>query len=78
MRWKQRAQELGVTIPDPTVLARSLNKMIKKVLELQPEACLQDGLQLHEAVEKYAEHALSEVEAIAHLEKEVKTAATKA
>ena len=89
MRWKQRAQELGVTIPDPTVLARSLNKMInvKKVLELQPElafrmALARNALQLdsipsHEAVEKYAEHALSEVEAIAHLEKEVKTPATK-
>ena len=37
MRWKQRAQELRVTIPDPTLLARSPNKMIKKVMETQPE-----------------------------------------
>ena len=83
MRWKQRAQELGVTIPDPTVLARSLSKMVKKVVEMQPElsfkmALTRSSLQLdsipsHEAVEKYAEHVLSEVEAIAHLEKEVKT-----
>ena len=88
MRWKQRAQELGVTIPDPTVLARSLSKMVKKVVEMQPElsfkmALARNSLQLdsipsHEAVEKYAEHVLSEVEAIAHLEKEVKAPAGKA
>ena len=77
-----------MTIPDPTVLARSLSKIVKKVVEMQPElsfkmALARNSLQLdsipsHEAVEKYAEHVLSEVEAIAHLEKEVKAPAGKA
>ena len=36
-----------------------------------------DSIPSHEAVDRYAEHVLSEVEAIAHLEKDIKAPVTK-
>ena len=84
MRWRLRAVELGVTIPDASVMARALHKMVSRVVEKNPEltfkmALARNTLQLdtvpsQEAVLRYAEHLLSEVEAVAHLEK--KTSAT--
>ncbi|CAK9074981.1 Retrovirus-related Pol polyprotein from transposon TNT 1-94 [Durusdinium trenchii] len=37
LRWKRRAEEVGVSIPDPTILARGLGKMMKKLVSMHPE-----------------------------------------
>ena len=79
MRWRLRAVKLGVTIPDASVMARELHKMVNRVVEKNAEltfkmALARNALQLdtspsQEAVLRYTEHMLSEVEAVAHLEK---------
>ena len=33
-RWKRRAEELKVSIPDPTLLAKGLGKLMKKVMSV--------------------------------------------
>lgn len=32
IRWKRRAEELGVSVPDPTIVARGLSRLTKKPL----------------------------------------------
>ena len=33
LRWKRRAEEIGVSLPDPSVLNRGLHRLVRKVLE---------------------------------------------
>ena len=34
MRWRLPAKDIGVAAPDPSVLVRGLNRLVKKVLEV--------------------------------------------
>ncbi|CAE7214179.1 RE1 [Symbiodinium sp. CCMP2456] len=43
-RWLRRCRELEVTAPDPALLARGLNAMVKKVMEKNPEASFRTSL----------------------------------
>ena len=37
LRWKRRAEELGVAMPDPSVLVKGLNKITKKMFQSHKE-----------------------------------------
>ena len=43
-RWYRRAADVGVTIPDPTILARALMAIMKKVLDSNQEAAFRTSL----------------------------------
>ena len=74
-RWLRRCKELGVSAPDPSLLARGLSTITKAVLEKEPEANFRTSLvRSHlsvdttpsfESVEKYYHHLLAECESLA-------------
>ena len=78
LRWKRRAAEVQVALPDPSVLVKGLNKLVKKVLDSNKElgfrinlaksTLMVESIPREETVHKLAEHLVAEVEAIAHLE----------
>ena len=37
LQWKRRAEEVGVALPDATILVRGLNKITKRILENNKE-----------------------------------------
>ncbi len=78
LRWKRRAEDVGVTMPDPSVLIRGLNRMMRKVLEGNRELNFRISLAKtnlmvesnpkETTVQQLAEHLVAEVEQIAHLD----------
>ena len=72
IRWKRRATEVGVAIPDPSILMRGLGRIMKKVVQTFPElsfrlslvrnGLLVDTVPTHETVSQYSEHLLAELE----------------
>ncbi|CAE7357873.1 unnamed protein product, partial [Symbiodinium sp. CCMP2456] len=74
-RWLRRCRELGVTAPDPSLLARGLSTMTKQVLDKDMEVnfrtnlvrstLLVDTTPSYDSVEKYYHHLLAECEAMA-------------
>lgn len=78
LRWKRRAEDVGVTMPDPSILIRGLNKMMRKVLEGNRELNFRISLAKtnlmvesnpkESTVQQLAEHLVAEVEQIAHLD----------
>ena len=72
LRWRRRAEEVGVSIPDPTILARGLSKLTKKLVVVHPElnfrlqlvrsSLMVDAVPSHDAISKYSEHLLAELE----------------
>ena len=78
IRWRRRAEENGVTIPDASVLARAVVKLIRKVTDHDKDlgfkvALTRNTLQLdsvpsHDTVMKFTEHILSEMESSAHMD----------
>ena len=78
LRWKRRAAEVQVALPDASVLVKGLNKLVKKVLEANKElgfrinlaktTLLVESIPREETVHQLAEHLVAEIEAIAHLE----------
>ena len=88
LRWRQRATEIGATMPDPTLLVRGLLKMTRKVLESNRElqfrvSLARHGLGVHtvptiDNVTKFAMHVLSECEQLAQMEKKPSTSVPKA
>ena len=79
LRWKRRAEELGVAMPDPSVLVKGLNKITRKVLESHKELSfrvslvktnlLVESVPRPESVHQLAEHLVAEVEQIVYLDK---------
>ena len=79
------AEEIGVSLPDPSVLNRGLHRLVRKVLEgnrdlsfkislakSQLQSQLQvDTVPTHSTVGVYCEHLLSELEQLVHTEKKV-------
>ena len=88
MRWRQRAEELKATEPDPSVLVRAVTKLTAKVLEAHRElsfrialarsALMVDTRPTKEVVGQYATHLLAEIETVAHLEKKQQKVKTEA
>ena len=87
LRWRQRATEIGATMPDPTLLVRGLLRMTRKVLEANRELQFRVSLARHglgidtvptlESVTQFAMHLLSECEQISQMEKKPMTPAPK-
>lgn len=84
LRWLRRAQDVGLCLPDSAILLRGLTKLMKKLLNNNPElafrtSLVRNTLQLdtipnHQTVRTYSEHLLSELEQLVHLEKRSKVA----
>eukprot|EP00439_Symbiodinium_sp_Y106_P081273 s340_g20.t1 len=74
-RWLRRCRDLGVSAPDPSLLARGLTSMTRLVLEREQEVnfrtslvrsnLLVDTKPSYETVEQYYHHLLAECEAMA-------------
>ena len=74
IRWKRRAEELGVSVPDPTILARGLSRLTKKLLSLHPELSFRlqlarsslmiDSVPTPSSITQYAEHVMAELEQV--------------
>ncbi|CAJ1452728.1 unnamed protein product [Effrenium voratum] len=81
LRWRRRAEEIGVSLPDPSVLNRGLQRLTKKVLENNKDlnfkislarSTLQvDTVPNYSTIGTYCEHLLSELEQLVHTEKKV-------
>ena len=69
LRWLRRAQDVGLCLPDSTILLRGLTRLMKKLLNQNPEwafrtSLIRNTLQLdtipsHQAVRTYSEHLLA-------------------
>ena len=76
IRWRRRAVEVGVSLPDATILMRGIAKLTKKVLFLYPDlsfrlslarnTLLVDTVPTQETVAQYSEHVLAELEQMGH------------
>ena len=76
LRWKRRAEELKVGLPDPTILVRGLSKLVKRILQGMPDLSFRlslvrnilmiDTVPSHESVSRYSEHLLAELEQAGH------------
>ncbi|CAE7446981.1 RE1 [Symbiodinium sp. CCMP2592] len=74
-RWLRRCRELAVAAPDPALLTRGLNSMVKALLDRNPEALFRSNLvkstlmvdtrPTAESVDSYYKHLLAECEALA-------------
>ena len=76
IRWRRRASDVGVSVPDPTVLMRGLTRLTKKVMSANPELAfrvslarntlLVDSIPNHKTVSQLADHILAELEQVQH------------
>ena len=76
LRWKRRAEELGVSIPDATILVKGLGRLMKKLsgihadlnfrLQLTRNQLMVDTIPPQESVTKYSHHLLAELETMGH------------
>ena len=81
IRWRRRAKDIGVSIPDPTVLVRGLTKLTRKILSahsdlafrisLARSTLLLDLVPNHTTVGQFADHLLAELEQL-HLQERKK------
>ena len=72
IRWKRRALEMGVSIPDSSILMRGLGRLMKKLVSTYPDlnfrlslvrnTLLVDTVPTMESVTQYSEHLLAELE----------------
>ena len=86
MRWKSRAKDIGVAEPDPSVLVRGLNRLVKRVLENNRELSFRislarstltlDSAPTQQSVERFSSLLLAEVEQVAHTDRQEKKGAT--
>ena len=77
-RWRRRAMDMGVSEPDPFLLLKGLNRIVKKRLEAHRElnfrislarSTLQvDATPTSASITQFALHLQAEVEQVAHLE----------
>ena len=84
LRWRRRASEVGVSLPDATILVRGLSKMTKKLVQTYPDlsfrlslmrnSLMVDTIPTQETVARYSEHLLAELEQMGHAKKKEPTA----
>lgn len=85
IRWKRRAADINVALPDPTVLLRGLDKLVGKVLASNPTSQFRVNLTRNQlmvdtipnmgAIEQYAETLLAEFDSMAYSRKKDKPVA---
>ena len=78
LQWKRRAEEVGVALPDATILLRGLNRITKKILEgnkelnfrisLAKTTLMVESIPQLSTVHQLAEHLIAEVEQVVHLD----------
>ena len=44
IRWRRRAADVGVSVPDPTVLMKGLTRLTKRVMSANPELAFRVSL----------------------------------
>ena len=76
MRWLRRASDIGLNLPDSTILMKGITRLSQKVLAQQPDLQLRcslvrntlqlDTIPTEETVKTYAEHLLAELEQLMH------------
>ena len=81
IRWRRRAKDIGVSIPDPTVLVKGLTRLTKRILaahsdlafriSLARSTLLLDSVPNHTTVGQFADHLLAELEQL-HLQERKK------
>ena len=72
MRWKRRAMEVGVSIPDSSILMKGLGRLVKRIVNNHPDlnfrlslvksSLLVEAVPTLETVTQYSEHLLAELE----------------
>eukprot|EP00435_Cladocopium_sp_Y103_P018940 s142_g4.t1 len=72
IRWKRRAQEVGVAIPDSSILMKGLGRLMRRIIVTYPDlnfrlSLVRNGLLVGtvptlETVSQYSEHVLAELE----------------
>jgi chemotaxis protein histidine kinase CheA len=72
MRWKRRALEVGVSIPDSSILMKGLGRLVRKIVSSYPDlnfrlslvksSLLVETVPTLETVTQYSEHLLAELE----------------
>ena len=72
MRWKRRALEVGVSIPDRSILMKGLGRLVRKIVSSYPDlnfrlslvksSLLVETVPTLETVTQYSEHLLAELE----------------
>ena len=83
IRWRRRAEDVQVSIPDPTVMVRGLTKLTRKVMASNQELAFRvslarntlqvDSIPTHQSVGKIANHILAELEQVAHQDRKKET-----
>ena len=84
IRWRRRASDVGVSVPDPTVLMRGLTRLTKRVMNTHPELAfrvslarntlLVDSIPNHKTVSQLADHILAELEQVQHQDRKQRDA----
>ena len=84
MRWKRRTLEIGATPPDPSILLKGLNRLMKRVLEsnrdlqfrvaLVRTSLMVDTTPTDSNIDQLARHMLAEVEQLALVDKKTSPA----
>lgn len=81
LRWKKRAEDINVVLPDPTVLLRGLDRLVGKVLQSNPtlqfainltrSALRVDSVPTMQGVESLAECLLAELDQVSYAKRKL-------
>ena len=84
LRWKRRAEDMGVMLPDPSVLLRGIDRLVGKVLASYPTlqfkinltrtTLLVDSVPTMSSIEQLAECLLAEMDQVSYTKKKEKMA----
>ena len=84
LRWKKRAEDIDVKLPDPSILLRGLDRMVAKALQLNPTVQFRvnltrtqmmiDAIPTTEGVEHLAECLLAEFDQLSYAKKRASAA----
>ena len=79
LRWKKRALDMNLVLPDPSILLRGLDRITMKVLSLNPTlqfkinltrtTLMIDAVPTLRSIEQFAECLIAEMDQVSHLKK---------
>ena len=85
IRWKRRALEVGVSLPDSSILMKGLGRLVKRIVTSHPDlnfrlslvksSLMVDTIPTLETVTQYSEHLLAELEQMGQQAKKKEAAA---
>ena len=85
IRWKRRALEVGVSLPDSSILMKGLGRLVKRIVTSHPDlnfrlslvksSLMVDTVPTLETVTQYSEHLLAELEQMGQQAKRKEVAA---